>query len=114
MRRANGAPQGPCSLQPDLAQIDADVEVDVYRLRSAAGENLHRIVAGILVELVEFEIPVIVRRRHRDRRAVPEKLHARALDAIDHAVLLFGHRAADKAFRVAPEITVVDARLCAE
>src|SRR5579863_6862851 len=111
MRRANGAPQGPCSLQPDLAQIDAGAEADVYRLRPATGENLYRIVAGILVELVEFKITVIVSRRHRDRRAVSEKLHARAFDAVDHAVLFFGHRAADEAFRVAPEITVVDARL---
>src|SRR5579872_1691189 len=114
MRRANGAPQGLRRLQPDLAQIDADAETGFDGLRPATGENLHRVAAGILVETIEFEIAVIVRSRHRDRRAVFQELHACALDAIDHAVLSLGHRAADEALRVAPEIAVIDARLRAK
>ncbi len=40
--------------------------------------------------------------------------HARALDAVDDAVRLRRHAAADEALRVAPQVAVVDARLRAE
>src|SRR5580692_1973405 len=97
-------------LHHDLAEIDAGAEVGFYGLGAAAGENLHRIAAGILVELVEFEVAVIVGGRYRDRNAVLDQLDARALDAIDDAVPGLGDRAADEAFGIAPQIAIIDAR----
>src|SRR5215472_18665020 len=97
-------------LQPDLAEIDAGAERRLDGLGPAARENLHRVAAGIFAELVEFEIAVIVGGGRRDRRAVLEELHAGALDAIDRAVLLLRHRAADEAFRIAPQVAVIDSR----
>src|SRR5262249_23330419 len=71
--------------------------------------NFNHIRARVLVELVEFEIAVIVARCFRDRSPILDEPDARALDAIDHTVRLGRHRAADEAFRVAPQIAVVDA-----
>src|ERR1700685_4079316 len=87
-------------LHHDLAEIDAGPEIGFHGLGPAAGENLHAIAAEILVELIEFEVAVIVGRRHRDRNAVLDQLDARALDAIDDAVLGLGDRAADEAFGI--------------
>src|SRR4029077_3083360 len=98
-------------LYHDLAEIDAGAEIGFHGLGAAAGENLHGIAAGILLETIEFEVAVIVGRRHRDRNAVLDQLHAGALDAIDDAVLVPGHRAADEAFGIAPQVAIVDPRL---
>src|SRR5580700_4987272 len=84
-RRATAAPR---ALQPDLAQIDAGAERGLERPGAAAGENLHGVAAGILVELVEFEIAVIVGGGHRHRHAVLDQLDAGAFDAVDDAVLV--------------------------
>ena len=46
---------------PDLAEIDADAERGLDRLLAPAGRrDLDRVGAGIFVELVEFEIAVVV------------------------------------------------------
>src|SRR5271170_1976831 len=95
-------------LQPDLAEIDADAEIGLQNLGPAAGVDLQRVAARILVEPVEFEIAVIIGRGHGDGGAVLDELHARARDAIDGAVLFLGERAADEAFRIAPQIAVID------
>src|ERR1700731_3964244 len=101
-------------LQPDLAEIGAGAERDIHGLGAAAAKDLHGITAGFLVEPVEFEVAVIVGGGHRDRGAVPDQLHAGALDAIDRAVLLLGDRAADEALRIAPQVAVIDPRLRAD
>ena len=80
----------------------------------AARLDLHDIGARVLVELVEFEVAVVVARRLGDRDAVARQPHGRALDAIDDAIGLGRERAADEAFRIAPEVAVVDPRLGAE
>src|SRR6202030_4580070 len=97
-------------LHHDLAEVDAGAEIGFDGLRPAAGENLHRIAAGILVESIEFEVAVIIGGRYRDRNAVLDQLDARALDAIDDAVLGLGDRAADEAFGIAPQVSIIDAR----
>src|ERR1700683_4239251 len=97
-------------LHRDLAEIDAGPEICFHGLGPAAGENLHAIAAGILVELIEFEVAVIVGRRHRDRNAVLDQLHARALDATAATVFRFGDRAADEAFGITPQVAIVDPR----
>src|SRR4029077_20987849 len=101
-------------LYHDLAEIDAGAEIGFHGLGPAAGENLHGIAAGILVESIEFEVAVIIGGRPRDRNAVLDQLHAGALDAVDDAVLGLGHRTADEAFGIAPQVAVIDARLGAE
>src|SRR5439155_14562413 len=75
---------------------------------------LDRIGARALVELVEFEIPVVVAGRLRDQRAVAQQPYARALQVIDAAIRLRRERAADEAFRIAPQVSVVDPRLAGE
>src|SRR4029079_15241822 len=49
-----------------------------------------------------------------NERAVLEQFDVGPLDAIDRAVRLARDRAADEAFRVAPEVAVIDPRLAAE
>src|SRR5262245_54364034 len=99
-------------LQPDLAEIDARAELRLHRpLGAPGGGNLDEVGTGIFVQLVEFEVAVIVAHRLRHDPAVLAEADARALDAIDDAVRLHRQRAADEAFRIAPEIAVVDPRL---
>src|SRR5258708_25764289 len=93
-----GATARAWALYHDLAEIDAGAEVGLHGLGSAAGENLQHIAAGIFIEPIEFEVAVIVGRRHRYRNAVLDQLHAGAFHAIDHAVLRLGDRAAAEAF----------------
>src|SRR3974390_1992295 len=71
-------------------------------------------MAGILVEPVELEVAVIVRRRHRNASAILDELDAGAFDAVDNAILLPGNRAADEAFGVAPQVAVIAPRFCAK
>src|SRR5262245_9302084 len=100
------------NLQPDFAEIDARTELRLDRpLGAAGGGNLDEVRTGILVQLVEFEVAVVVAHRLRDGPAVLAEADARAFDAIDDAVRLGRQRAADEAFRIAPEIAVVDTRL---
>src|SRR5215469_15480362 len=96
-------------LQPDLAEIDAGPETrfDGF-LVPALRRYLDDVRARALVELVEFEIAIVVARRLRDRSAILAEANARALDAIDDAIDLRRQRSADEAFRVAPEIAVID------
>src|SRR5262245_48681930 len=102
-------------LQPDLAEIDAGPETGFDGFFAPA---LHRYLddvrARALVELVEFEIAIIIARGLRDRSAILAEANARALDAIDDAIHLRRQRAADEAFRVAPEIAVVNPRMAAQ
>src|SRR5215472_7466603 len=102
-------------LQPDLAEIDAGPETrfDGF-LVPALRRYLDQIRARALIELVEFEIAIIVARGLRDRSAILAEANTRALDAIDDAIRLRRQRAADEAFRVAPEIAVIDPRTAAQ
>src|SRR5438128_3468477 len=90
--------------EADLAEVDAHTEFCTDRLFAPLRPDLDHITAGVLVELVEFEVAVIVAPGLGDRTTVLEEAHARALDAIDDAVRLRRNRAADETFRVAPEI----------
>src|SRR5262249_10332229 len=63
-----------------------------------------------LIEPVELEVAVIVARRFRQERPALHQPNARALDAIDGTIRLCGERTADEAFRIAPQIAIVDAR----
>src|SRR6266487_5138045 len=102
-------------LKPDLAEIDTGPQTRFDRfLASPFSRYFDDICARILVELVESEIAVIVARGFRDCSAILDEANARALDAIRHTVRLCRQRAADKAFRVAPEIAVIDARARAQ
>src|SRR5262245_14318656 len=102
-------------LQPDFAEIDAGPQSCFDGpLASPLCRYLDEICARILIELVEFEIAVIIAGRLRDRSAVLDQANARALDAIDHAVRFRRHGAANETLRVAPEIAVVDARASAQ
>ena len=101
-------------LQPDFTEIDAGAEIGFDGLGVAAGKDLHSVAARILVELVEFEVAVIVCRRQCDRGAVLDQLDAGALDAIDDAVSFLGERAADETLRIAPQIAIIDPRLRAK
>src|SRR2546428_9906456 len=113
--RAFGAPRNDERLQPDLAEIDAGAEIGFDRfLGDSPDGNLDEVAAGILVELVEFEVAVIVAHGVGDRAAVLAEPNARALDAINAAVRLRRKRPADEAFRIAPEIAVIDARAAAQ
>src|SRR6266851_7466148 len=98
-----------------LAEIDACPEPGLDTLFAAAlGRYLDRIGAGVFIELVELEVAVIVAGGFRNGAAVLVETNARAFNAIHHAVALGRERAADEAFRVAPEIAVVDARAGAQ
>src|SRR5262245_11044011 len=110
-----GASWNDEKLQPDFDEIDAGPETcfDGF-LAPALRRYLDEIRARALVELVEFEITIIVARRLRDRSAILTEANARALDAIDDAVRLRCQRAADEAFRVAPEIAVINPRTGAQ
>src|SRR5215469_15128365 len=101
-------------LQPDLAEIDAGPETrfDGF-LVPALRRYLEEIRARALVELVEFEIAIIVARGLRDRSAILAEANARALDAIDDATPCRSQRAADEVFLVAPHIAVRDPRTAA-
>src|SRR5262249_46330001 len=102
-------------LQPDLAEIDTRAQMGLDRfLAPPLRGNLDNIRARLLIEPIEFEIAVVVTGRLRDRSAVLDEANARALDAIDRAVRLRRERAADEAFRVAPEIAVIDAGTSAQ
>src|SRR6516225_5246913 len=96
-------------LKSDLAEIDAGPEscFDGF-LAPALRRYLDEIRARAFVELVEFEIAIIVARGLRDRSAILAEANAGALDAIDDAIHLRRQRAADEAFRVAPEIAVIN------
>src|SRR5262245_20149531 len=97
------------SLQTDLAEIDARAELRLHRpLGASRGGNLDEVGTGILVQLVEFEVAVIVAHGLRHDPAALAEANARALDAIDDAVRLRRERAADEALRIAPKIAVVD------
>src|SRR5215475_6980955 len=99
-------------LQPNLAEIDAGPELRLDRLRAAAlGRDLDDIFARPLVQLVEFEVAVIVAGALGDRPAILGEPHARPFDAVDRAARFRGERAGDEAFRVAPEVAIVDPRL---
>src|SRR5262249_18798487 len=102
-------------LKHNLAEIDAGPETrfDGF-LVPALRRYLEEIRARALVELVEFEIAIIVARGLRDRSAILAEANARALDAINDAIRLRRQRAADEAFRVAPEIAVIDPRTAAQ
>ena len=80
----------------------------------ALGRDFHDIGARVLVELVELEVAVVVARGLGDQQAAAQQPHARALDAVDDAVCLRRERAADEAFRIAPQVAVIDARLGGE
>src|SRR5215813_871209 len=96
-------------LQPDLAEIDAGPETGFDRFFAPALRRyLDDVRARALVELVEFEIAIIIARRLRDRSAILAEANARTLDAIDDAIDFRRQRTADEAFRVAPQIAVID------
>src|SRR5262245_66340670 len=102
-------------LQPDLAEIDAVSKTGFDRFFAPALRRyLDDVRARAFVELVEFEIAVVVARGLRDRSAILTEANARALVAIDDAVRLRCQRAADEAFRVAPEIAVINPRTGAQ
>src|SRR5262245_7921276 len=102
-------------LQPDLAEIDAGPETGFDRFFAPALRRyLDDVRARALVELVEFEIAIVVACRLRDRSAILAEANARTLDAIDDAARLRRQRAADEAFRVAPEIAVINPRTGAQ
>src|SRR5215467_15042555 len=102
-------------LQPDLAEIDAGPETrfDGF-LAPARRRYFNQVRARAFVELVEFEIAIVVTRRLRDRSAILAEANARALDAIDDAIDFRRQRAADEALRVAPEIAVINPRAAAQ
>src|SRR5262249_23256033 len=102
-------------LQPDLAEIDAGPETRFDELLiPALRRYLDQIRARALVELVEFEIAIMVARGLRDRSAILAEANARTLDAIDDAIRLRRKRAADEAFRVPPEIAIITPRMGAQ
>src|SRR5206468_9835293 len=101
-------------LQPDLAEIDAGAELGLDGPAAAARRDLHHIAPRILLQPVETEVAVIVANGLAHDAAVLGQTHARTLDALDDAVHVARYRAADKAFRVAPQVAVVDARPGAE
>src|SRR5262245_6279685 len=102
-------------LQPDLAEIDTRAQMGLGRfLAPPFRGNLDNIRARLLIEPIKFEIAIVVARCLRDRSAVLDEANARALNAIDRAVRLRRERAADEAFRVAPEIAVIDAGTSAQ
>src|SRR5437667_534144 len=100
--------------EPYLPEIDARPELHLHGRPPATRVDLDRIGARTLVELVELEIPVVVAGRLGDQRAVAQQPYARAFHAIDEAIRLRRERAADEAFRIAPEVAVVDPRLAGE
>src|SRR6516165_9350172 len=102
-------------LKSDLAEIDAGPEscFDGF-LAPALRRYLDEIRARAFIELVEFEVAIVIARRLRDRSAILAEANARALDAIDDAIHLRRQRAADEAFRVAPEIAVINPRAAAQ
>src|SRR5579883_1247086 len=102
-------------LQSDLAEADAVAELRVDDLlRPPRRLDLERVGAGILVEVVELEVAVVVAPRLRDRAAILHEPHLGALDTVDRAVLLGRDRAADEALGVTPQIAVPHARARAE
>src|SRR5262249_4605556 len=101
--------------QPALSELDAGTETGFDGFFAPALRRyLDDVRARALVELVEFEIAIIIARRLRDRSASLAESNARALDAIDDAIHVGRQRAADKAFRVAPEIPVINPRTGAQ
>src|SRR5262245_11342146 len=110
-----GASWNDEKLQPDFAEIDAGTETGFDGFFAPALRRyLDDVRARALVELVEFEIAIIIARGLRDRSAILAEANARALDAIDDAIHLRRQRAADEAFRVAPEIAVINPRTGAQ
>src|SRR5215475_4535591 len=101
-------------LQPDLAEIDAGAELGRDRFAAAARQDLDHIRPRALAQPIKFEIAEIIARGLGDDAAILQQAHARALDAIDHAVGFRRDRPADEARRVAPEVAVIDARPRAE
>src|SRR5215813_15632246 len=102
-------------LHSNLAQIDARAEFGLDRLLPAVlVRDFDDIYARILVELVKFEVAVVVTCRLSHDSAVLEEPHTRALDAVDDAVRFGRDRSANEAFRVAPEIAIIDPRLRGE
>src|SRR6476620_6200576 len=102
----------PKRLQPYFAEVDASAEIRLDRLAGVPWRgDLDLVAARILVELVELEVAVVVARHFSDRAAVPGQANACSLHAIDRAIRLRCQCAADEAFRIAPEIAVIDPRL---
>src|SRR5262249_53958314 len=100
---------------PDLAEIDADPQGGGDRLwLSPRRRNFDCVVARVLVELVELEVAVVVARCLGNDRTVVQQPYACALDAIDDPARFRRERATDEAFRIAPQVAVIDARLRAE
>jgi 3-oxoacid CoA-transferase subunit B len=96
-----------------LTELAPGVDLDRLR-RVPGGSDLESVAAGILRQLVEFEIAVIVAHGLRDQLAALAQRDRGALDAIDDAGRLGRQRAADEAGRIAPEVAVIDPRLGAE
>src|SRR5262249_59508840 len=95
--------------QPALSELDAGTETGFDGFFAPALRRyLDDVRARALVELVEFEVAIVIARRLRDRSAILAEANAGALDAIDDAIHLRRQRAADEAFRVAPEIAVIN------
>src|SRR4051812_14876676 len=101
-------------LQTNIAEIDADAEPGVECFLPAFGRDFDLISPGVLCELVEFEIAIVISGRRGDRLAALEQPHGGALDAVDDVIGFRRHRAADEAGRVAPEIAIIDACLSGE
>src|SRR5262245_47635553 len=90
------APQGDgcwfvARLHPDLAKVDTGAELRLDGLALAAVGDLDRVGARVLVELVEFEVAVVVGLDLGDALAVLHQPHARAFDAVDEAVRFRRH-----------------------
>src|SRR5262249_14973690 len=108
-------PGHAAELDKNLAQVDARAEfcLDCF-LPAVLVRDFDHIYSRVLVELVKFEVAVVVVCRLAHASAVREEPAARALDAIDAASAFGGDRTANEAFRVAPEIAVIDPRLGGE
>src|SRR5215831_2516384 len=101
-------------LESDLTQIDAFAELGVDCSLLTALGDLDHVGAGVLLELVELEVAVVVARCLRHHLAALQELYAGSLNTVDDAVGFGRDAAADEAGGIAPEIAVVDPRLGAE
>src|SRR5215469_7035821 len=102
-------------LQSDLAEIDAGAKVRLHGfLPTALAFDFDRVGAGTLVELVEFEVAVIVGSGLRHDGARLDEAYKRIFDAVHDAVRLRRYGAADEAFGVAPQVAIVDPGLGVE
>src|SRR5262245_34600610 len=85
------------SLDSDFAKAKAGAKHGIDGSGLAVGTDFDGVAARVLVELVEFEVAVVVGGGVGDHGAALEQPHARALDTVDHPAGLARHRTGDEA-----------------